>query len=487
MRCFGEQIALIKKYFLDRPTLRPCCILDVWKSAAGDHYVGIVVNFIDDEWNSWAITLAVRPLTVSHTAENVKSIVTDVLAEFAINPQCYVADNAANQVRANDLLADWSNEMAEVMANAPNENAICNDEDDDDDDDVDVFPDAAVLESVRQAFLIPTEAMGCHCHHLELAISHALDEAKSDIDQLCAFANHTRNNDQTRRLLLRFNNDGEVKGVRLPRPATTRWSSVYHLLNKFLECVPIYERVIAFLRTPEGGASHDLPGVAVLEGDLMNARRLRFYRGLKRLLEPVADALNILQADSYPTLPMVQLLGHILHLNCENLLRELSLDITSSRTLKGVAVELRKQLRERFMYEKMPLDDGYVPVDYVAAALDPRTKSLSFLELDEHLFVWSEVTRLALLTLPNEEEEADVNQQDQQPGHILSTLLRQRSKQITPEQSVRSEMLRYQQEPELDLTGDSLAWWRSHEGSYPTVAKIARVFKPFVDDIVYLI
>lgn len=38
------------------------------------------------------------------------------LDEFGIIPQSYVADNTTNHVRANDLLADWSNELAAAAA-----------------------------------------------------------------------------------------------------------------------------------------------------------------------------------------------------------------------------------------------------------------------------------------------------------------------------------------------------------------------------------
>lgn len=87
-------------------------MLDLWKSIAGEHYLGVTVSFIDEDWTMRAIALAVRPVLVSHTSSNIKDLTTSVLQEFGIVPQCYVADNASNQVLANDLLADWSNEKS---------------------------------------------------------------------------------------------------------------------------------------------------------------------------------------------------------------------------------------------------------------------------------------------------------------------------------------------------------------------------------------
>lgn len=137
---------IVKQFFRDRPDLRPCCILDVWKSAAGHHYVGIVVSFIDTDWQMWAVTIAVKPVLVSHTSENIKNFVTDVLNEYHIIPQCFVADNTANQVLANDLLAEWSNEAAAAAMLA--ENRAYGESDDDDSNLKDIFPDEDILDKV---------------------------------------------------------------------------------------------------------------------------------------------------------------------------------------------------------------------------------------------------------------------------------------------------------------------------------------------------
>lgn len=319
--------------------------------------------------------------------------------------------------------------------------------------------------------------MGCHCHHLELAISHALEIATVELEELFVFANHTRNNDQTRRLLLRFHVEGSPRGVRLPRPAPTRWSSIYTLLKKFKQCIPIYNDIIQALRTDQYAAIYAVPGVPLLE-TLMNSRRQRFYDGLHRLLQPVAEALDLLQADSYPTLPMVQLLGHVLRLNCEQMRRELDHDVTSSRILQEVVTEMKNQLDARFGYDKLPLDDGYVPVDYIAAALDPRTKALPFLETDEHPYVWTEITRLAMLTLPNSPDTTASEEPDREAS-ALSRLLGRNKRTTNLEHLMQVEMQRYQSEDEIDISGDSLGWWKCRAGSYPTLAGLARVHLDF--------
>jgi hypothetical protein len=50
------------------------------------------------DWKIWPVSLSIKPITISHTAENIKSEVTEVLGYYNIVPQCFVADNASNQV-----------------------------------------------------------------------------------------------------------------------------------------------------------------------------------------------------------------------------------------------------------------------------------------------------------------------------------------------------------------------------------------------------
>lgn len=139
---FKQQQALVRAYFAARRGLRPCAILDLWKSAGGQHYLGIALSFIDEEWRQWAIALAVPPVNTAHTSENIHELVTSVLDEFNIVPQCFVADNTASQVRANDLLADWANSK-EADADSDSEDIVL------------IEPDEDLLEKVRLNVAFP--------------------------------------------------------------------------------------------------------------------------------------------------------------------------------------------------------------------------------------------------------------------------------------------------------------------------------------------
>ena len=108
MRLYEEEDALMRKFFSENPQTTYACCLDLWKSRAGHHYLGIVLNFITYDWRLHHATLAVKHIAESHTSANIYDSTTAVLKSYGVTPKCYVADNASNQVLCNELLADWS-------------------------------------------------------------------------------------------------------------------------------------------------------------------------------------------------------------------------------------------------------------------------------------------------------------------------------------------------------------------------------------------
>lgn len=113
----------------------------------------------------------------------------------------------------------------------------------------------------------------------------------------------------------------------------------------------------------------------------------RSLEGICKVLTPIALALKFLEGDKYPTLSFVQLLGYILKIAIEKTLAEEEARARPDAKLVECYKELLVQLRKRFAYD--PLDDNpnYMPVDYLAAALDPRTKGLEFITERERLIV----------------------------------------------------------------------------------------------------
>lgn len=139
---------------------------------------------------------------------------------------------------------------------------------------------------------------------------------------------------------------------------------------------------------------------------------------------------------------------------------------------------MESQLISRFGYDLLPLDDGYVPVESVAAALDPRTKGLDFLQTDEHSFVWEEIKRLAMMSLDrlDERQQQPAQAPQPRPPNAMARLLHTQGRHnTTPEGSIDADINRYRSEAPTEVGEDSLAWWKSRSGSYPTLAALAKV------------
>jgi hypothetical protein len=457
---------MLKGYF-DSLAVRPCCILDLWKAANHQHYLGVAVTFIDEDWRMWAVTLFVKRIESSHTAFNIKEMVISELIKLNINPQCYVADNAANQVLANNYLANWSDSLSlspndEIRAEVTEISPIRLNP-----------PDISVTKQVQEAFSLPTEAYGCHCHHLELIIKHALKPLDKTLESLRSFCSSLRNKSAIGQFIASQNN-GII--IYLPLDVTTRWSSTFHLIDSFLD------NFEALSRTANAFASkrnaQELSAINVLE-DLLHPRKVTSLRLVRDALAPLAEALSLLEGDQYPTLSFVQILGWLLQSNVKELLDGEKQRQFNSSTAIEVFEILLKQLDERFVYQPLPLPDGYMPSDYyISAALDPRLKTLPFLDNNDKDLVWAHITSLVnqMTSLPSPSSETmDRNEQPERSGELLSRF----DKILKQNTTSADELSSFRAHPPLKLTGDPLEWWREREATFSHLSKLARVYLSF--------
>ena len=81
---------------------------DIWSSCAKQSYLGVTAYFIDSDWTMQHILLDVLPFGHPHTGEAIKEAIKDILEDFGITTKflALVTDNAANMLRAFDLLED---------------------------------------------------------------------------------------------------------------------------------------------------------------------------------------------------------------------------------------------------------------------------------------------------------------------------------------------------------------------------------------------
>lgn len=75
---------------------------DCWTSRATDSYMTITAHFIDGDWNLMSNVLQTRAVETSHTANNLRDILTEAITEWELanKDPAIVTDNAANIVLA---------------------------------------------------------------------------------------------------------------------------------------------------------------------------------------------------------------------------------------------------------------------------------------------------------------------------------------------------------------------------------------------------
>jgi hypothetical protein len=330
------------------------------------------------------------------------------------------------------------------------------------------------LVELQKDLHLPTDSIGCHCHQLELAVGDALQVAKvvTLIKQLMEFVAAYRTSSRTKAVVKSvLSLEHNEKMPFLPQDVATRWTSTFRMIDAFLNNVDIFSR--ANQQILQDSKLSRIPGSDQLHF-LMNPIKQRLLSKLKELLDPLARAVDDLQGDSYPTLCWVQILAARLLRAVQVKIEEENRAAKRSDTFLEVLKRLEKSIRKRLLWEKLP--DNYMPIDYIAPALDPRTKSLYFLQNQaERDAVWKHIEELVTKTkLPDETES---NEPDSAVTHEMGAI-----EQLlygfgiegtkTKHADAHNEIQAFQQEP--GYTKDPLSWWLQNEVKYPRLAYLAR-------------
>lgn len=393
-----------------------------------------------------------------------------ILAEYGVGPPlCFVADNCSAAVSANTKLVDMTDEVIPELLRVDDEDI---DVDVDDAEYTYLAPESDAVAHLRAALHLPTDSIGCHCHALELAIGDALKATTvrdiiADLkDFICAYKKSSR----TQNVIRSVCGEGE-KLPFLPQDVSTRWTSTFRMIDAFISKLDIFDRANEKIQSEADLA--DVPGAGSLDS-ITNKKERRLLMKLRDLLQPLAKAVDTLQGDTYPTLSLVQIFATALHKRVLKLEEEEQSARHRSDTFLQVLNTLGKSLRDRLLWPRLPLNDGYVPIEYVAAALDCRTKKLEFLrdesERDE---VWKHIVQVVKKTelndAPTQAEQLKPHEQD-----ALQALLQEydtgESKYGAP--SADDEVAAYR--AESSGSADPLQWWRLAEAKYPRLFLLAR-------------
>jgi hypothetical protein len=70
--------------------------LDIWSDDVNQSFLGVTIHFLTKSWVLESFSIALKPIFESHTSENIASWLTNVYAQWKINPWLRINDGASN-------------------------------------------------------------------------------------------------------------------------------------------------------------------------------------------------------------------------------------------------------------------------------------------------------------------------------------------------------------------------------------------------------
>ena len=326
-------------------------------------------------------------------------------------------------------------------------------------------PKRSVASLLASAFHLPVDTFGCHAHAIELAIKDALGPIRSLLKDLRHFSKSFRKSSATRKYIHKFS-DRELS---FPGDSVTRWSSTFTLIDHFCSAIEPLKAACDDYDSSDGKISGMKRLAKLLQHDALH----KLQRVLD-VLRPTADMLRQLEGDSYPTLSLVQCSALALLNSIEIELQNETASGHASNCVREVYRTLKKSIFNRFIYTPSQMED-YMPIDYVAAALDPRTKLLAIVDtpaMRNRVWDWIESQ---LKAMHPSDDHADSIGSFSSINEAMNPYFSTGARSIRPN-SLSVEIDRYKSESAILYNSNPLEWWKVNEYAYPNLARLARVY-----------
>ena len=413
---------------------------DGWTSRATESFVTVTAYDIDSSRKLHNRVLQTRPLHESHTGINIAGVLTSAVEEWRLQrphrlqPVC--SDSAANMAVA----VEHANMSPHIKCFAHAINIAAQN--------VLKINGSSAVDGAFEA-----SGMVVAYFHKSSTANHQLEEKQA----LLSLPKHT--------LMI------EVK---------TRWNSTYDMLERYLEQQPA---VMAVLMSA-GATRSDL--------DTLSPTDVTTAEQLIAVLQPIKTVTTVLCDASQSTISMVwPLLA-----NLKESMQPRDSDTTIMRRVKQVALAYLDKRYTSASIQRLMMQ---------SSAIDPRFKALPFVAVPERGPIYASLVAMAdkvddscrerAAQQSQPVEASGVNSPEaervQQPIEVftvegppakksaLSSLLGPAfgafsSEPDTKQVLIEMEMKIYCAKEPLELNGDPLGWWSSHQHMLPYLCKVAR-------------
>ena len=406
---------------------------DLWTSMATDSYITITCHFVSNSWEMRNLAVATRPFDTQHSGDNIRTILKAIADEFEITCLAgVVTDNATNMVAS-----------------------------------------------------MSTGELGlhirCFAHTLQLAVNDgmklpAISKATAAARRLVGHFNHSAQatkalKDAQLQQLGADDAGKETCPLTLAQDVATRWNSTFLMMQRLLQLrVPVYAVIF---------------GPHTKNSDRMSLDVSDSYwatmEAICPVLEPLAEATELLATESSPTLSSV-------HVLLKSLWEALNSTPGEAKVASDLKNKIRDGLKKRFNLtpDGLPSDASLTTPAMMATALDPRYKTLRFLPQEKRTRVFEAVEALL-------DDRAETAEQEDLPVAVPALAVKQESydspsKKLLlsclagdvvdltqgQDSSVSQEVRAYRDA--IVSAPNPLLWWKLHRNQFPNLAKLARKY-----------
>jgi hypothetical protein len=137
--------------------------------------------------------------------------------------------------------------------------------------------------------------------------------------------------------------------------------------------------------------------------EICRPKNMQALTSLNNILSPMKSIIHLLEADTYPTMSLVQTMAQVLYDElCEEALSPYCPD-----KIKKVIDAGKREIQSRFLYDDDFDFTEYCPVDFICMALDPRTKDLPMnTSAQQKEAIWNHINNLMIKMNPSLDPKA---------------------------------------------------------------------------------
>ena len=395
---------------------------DLWTDPLNTRsYIGVTVHYINyEDCRLEEISLGMKELEDSHTAENLSQALTEILNEWAIKPDAVVAavtDNASNIVKA---IYNTFGQRKHLPCFAHTLNLV--------------VQDAIAATPEFQTVAKKVKTIVTYCKRSIKAADGLKELQKSDSQQHKA-------------------------PLKLKQECETRWNSMFYMLERFLE---LANHVSTVLMNLPRKRNDDIP-------DMLTHSEVQILKDACAILSPVEKVTTEMSGESYVTCSKI-----IPIVNC--LTKTLDRITTENEVSERLRTNVLKGVNRRFHGEESNIEKNSILA--VSTLLDPRFKKLHF---RSPLSVSRGITKICDHLRNDEHGESIENTTSKAPSiteknddlwNIHNELMTSSSNSDDPG-GVPVELRQFLNGKPIDRKEDPLKSWQNLKTVYPNLYEVA--------------